>query len=119
MIKITVTRDSVCAGDDFNPPHEKRYRFQDDELLKSVLQTLQAKYLPNNVSGGKATWTADLIKPFAVLAQQWKEPELIVDPELTIYEFIKSDMTRIHFSYLAQESPEAVLANMKINPAGK
>jgi len=75
--------------------------------------------LPNNISGGKATWTADVIKPFAVLAQQWKEPELIGDPELTIHEFFKPDTARIHFRYLAQESPEKVLAKLKKNSTRK
>jgi hypothetical protein len=55
QINIKMTRDSVCAADDFDAPHEKNmstYSFVDPVVLTSHLSS---GYLPR-VSGVGHTW---------------------------------------------------------------
>ena len=54
-VKLTLTRDSVCAGDDFDPPHEKIFSqpsFLDPEAFMSQLSY---GYLPS-IAGTGHTW---------------------------------------------------------------
>jgi hypothetical protein len=58
-LRMRLTRDSVCAGDDCNAPHEKEtevYSFSDPVASAS---TLSSSYLPS-VSGSKHIWICNL-----------------------------------------------------------
>ena len=61
-IPLTVTRDSVCAGDDCDAPHEKLlegYSFLDPAAFAGAVSH---SYLPS-VSGVGHTWTCTLCSP--------------------------------------------------------
>ncbi|HEY6873051.1 MAG TPA: hypothetical protein VI298_10040 [Geobacteraceae bacterium] len=111
-MKIIVTRDSVCAADDFDPPHEKSFRFSDEKPMKAVLQELLSVYLPK-IAGGKATWVAQTDAPLAVVAQEWEEPEMIKEVATVSDVFPAGTSPRLYFEYLAQEAPSTVLQKLK------
>lgn len=55
QISVVLTRDSVCAGDDCDAPHEKTiqvYSFSDPEVLA---REAASGYLPS-VDGGGHSW---------------------------------------------------------------
>jgi hypothetical protein len=58
-IEVVLTRDSVCAGDDCDAPHEKKinvYSFLDPEVFAKEIST---GYLPS-VAGVGHSWTCVL-----------------------------------------------------------
>jgi len=90
-IQVVLTRDSVCAGDDCDAPHEKTvevYAFIDPELFA---KTLSSDYLPS-VNGIGHTWVCELngikIAELASSTTRALEPECLF-----------SDQNRAHFIY--------------------
>jgi len=108
-LHILITRDSVCAGDDGDAPHEIRMNFGAISLREAVSQIVAARYLAS-ITGGCATWVLVGRVPLAVLAQQWSEPEFLVDPDGPLEDHL-ADPPKLHFRYLAQKEPQEVLAS--------
>ena len=54
-VKLRVTRDSVCAGDDCHAPHERFTYFHSFTDPEAFIKQLSDKYLPN-VAGIGHTW---------------------------------------------------------------
>lgn len=103
---ITITRDSVAAGDDVDAPHMLIVETEPTDTVKSVLgNILRLNYLPK-ISGGDATWSVASGRPIAVLAQQWSTPRHINSEEETC---LNLRIDKLHFNYHGQESPEIVL----------
>jgi len=111
---IVIWRDSVAAGDDFFPPHERRIKAEGDETLETILEKILAiHYLPS-IIGGQATWIVVGKSPLAVIAQQWSKPYYLVEPVAYIEELI--DRTSDHdleFKYWCQVEPNEVVACIK------
>jgi hypothetical protein len=55
-IRVTITRDSVCAGDDCDAPHEKSFEAYSFLDPVAFAQTVSSGYLPS-VAGVGHTWT--------------------------------------------------------------
>ncbi len=108
-IKFYLTRDSVCAGDDIDPPHNKTFSFNRNKEISGILREIKEKYLPK-IQGGKATWIAKHKgKAIAVLAQEWEELKFI-DRETANEIFIESNKEiEIYIEYLAQYNPKKIL----------
>jgi hypothetical protein len=97
-INIRVTRDSVCAADDVNAPHEKTISLPSFLDPIDFIRELLVLYSLPQISGGSATWTCHLNgRKIAVFAQQWPSPKAIA----TEMEFL--DSNELHFEYHAQE----------------
>jgi hypothetical protein len=79
--KLILWRDSVCAGDDCDAPHELALAVGADSLGSFIKRLLAADYLPS-ISGGNATWILKTERhtdrALAVIAQQWAEPRFVV-----------------------------------------
>ena len=75
--QLILWRDSVCAGDDCDAPHELALAVGADSLGSFIKRFLAAGYLPS-ISGGNATWILKTERhtdrALAVIAQQWAEP---------------------------------------------
>lgn len=103
---ITITRDSVAAGDDTDAPHMLIVEIEPTDTIKSALESiLRLNYLPK-ISGGNATWSVASSQPIAVFAQQWSTPHHINPEEETCQ---NRGIDKLHFNYHGQESPEIVL----------
>ena len=57
LVGIKLTRDSVCAGDDVDAPHEKTLHVHSFTDPVALTQELCSSYLPN-VSGSGHSWIA-------------------------------------------------------------
>lgn len=58
-ISVTVTRDSVCAADDFDAPHERQLEAYSLLDAAAFAQAVSQGYLPS-VAGVGHTWTCVL-----------------------------------------------------------
>ena len=74
---ITLTRDSVCAGDDVDAPHEMTLDINDCKNINDIMVKIKNKYLPK-ISGGKATWIVRSCASIAVIAQEWELPKTLL-----------------------------------------
>ena len=117
-MKVLLTRDSVAMGDDVDAPHEQQRTFPDELALREVVGAIVDGGYLARIAGGRATWVlragdAAAVDAVAVVAQQWREPRLLTDGQQPIRSFAGPDGTvRLHFGYLAQQDPEAVLAGL-------
>ncbi|TWP46866.1 hypothetical protein FKR81_34220 [Lentzea tibetensis] len=109
LTRVRVTRDSVAMGDDTNAPHLMFLELLGDPTIEiAVRNVLECPYLAT-IQGGEATWlvVADGTV-HAVVAQQWEAPRWITGRDVRA-------PAEIHFRYLRQEDPEAVLAQQLVD----
>ena len=107
-MKVYVSRESVCAGDDIES-HGKTFTFPDNYSVEEVLQAIiDSGYLPS-VSGGCATWTAASNIPIAVIANEWSSPRIVgmANDRKNEFDYEKNTL-RIHLNYHGQIDPEIV-----------
>jgi hypothetical protein len=84
---LNVERESVCAGDDIDAPHTRRFAVAAGaSLAEAISEIVVAGYLAP-IAGGKATWIVETGKPVAVVAQQWKSPKFLVGPATRVTEY--------------------------------
>ena len=108
---IIADRDSVCAGDDI----ESHDRPCTAPLYASVPELIRlarnACGFPS-ISGGKATWIVKAGgsdgKPIAVVAQQWKEPRLLVPGTTNVQSTFGEHKLILFFRYWCQANPNTV-----------
>lgn len=109
-IDISVTRDSVCAGDDADAPHELTLACPRVASIAELVRFIAANSELPSISGGEATWCLSTHRPLAITAQQWTEPRMLVMADLPASRFIDvgASKVRMHWSYFAQENPDVV-----------
>jgi hypothetical protein len=108
-----IWRDSVCAGDDGDAPHEWLVPVAPDATLADVARMLlNARYLAS-ISGGRATWILQGAAPLAVLAQEWDEPRFLAAPESPIWSQVdRSGRPHLLVKYWLQADPDRVFASL-------
>jgi hypothetical protein len=111
-IKLSVQRDSVCAADDVGAPHSESVSIKPDSSLAEFLQIIQRMGYLAQISGGRATWIVELDRPVAVMAQQWKSPQFLIDPETRIADCAKLDRP-LFFRYRCQANPSVIFNCLK------
>ena len=119
-MRAYVTRESVCAADDFDPPHGVRLRVPDDWTWEDLVQTVwrgsrlpwRGSEVPN--AGGKATWALSSNIPLAVFAQEWNTPVLLslLDSDRERLDVADREI-RFHWSYFPGLDPTLVLQVLK------
>jgi len=110
FIKIILTRDSVCAGDDFDGLHKKTLNLYPDESVNKLIDKIfEIKYLPT-ISGGKATWVVKTNAiNIAVLAEQWNQVKYFIDDKLTLDKIgLIDNKLNINIEYYSQIDPEYI-----------
>jgi len=114
QIKIILTRESVCQGDDVLAPNEAVIYVSADQNVTELTNKILALDYLANISGGKATWVMkNEDARIAVIAQQWTNAKFLIDEHLPINDLKRSAETiRIHFDYLTQQDPNIVYQNM-------
>jgi|WetSurMetagenome_2_1015567.scaffolds.fasta_scaffold1621938_1 hypothetical protein len=109
MKKIILTRDSVCAGDDVDAPHETSILIDENWKIKRILEEVLNNHYLATIEGGKATWSVACENPIAIIAQQWKEPKLICMSDFP-FQGTRGfkEIETLHFNYHAQDDPDTV-----------
>ncbi|MDB4673841.1 hypothetical protein OAF27_03395 [Verrucomicrobiales bacterium] len=75
MLKIRVTRDSVCAGDDVDAPNERFVEVHSFTEPDAFIQAVTTAYGMPLIEGGKAAWVVLLNgEKIGVAAQEWDAP---------------------------------------------
>lgn len=110
--ELIVWRDSVCAGDDCDAPHEILISGRDESLRRVTHRLLEAQYLAS-IAGGRATWILQTGmssgQPLAVIAEQWSRPRFLVEPESPTVTYIQHDAhPHLYLRYWCQVDPERV-----------
>jgi hypothetical protein len=113
--KLTVSfqRQSVCAADDVDAPHETSLSFDQTTTVGDALRKIGELQLLPRIEGGKATWIAVGKNPLAVLAQEWPKARTLVEESSLLQDHLREGKN-IFFRYLAQESPEIVFEREKM-----
>lgn len=102
MNSVRITRDSVCAGDDLDPPHERSLHLDAGEGVRELVEFVAGSGYLASIAGGKATWVAVADgTPVAVVAQQWTGPRMLEPIAIKV-------PAEVHFIYRAQDDPGRV-----------
>ena len=106
---LIVWRESVCAGDDCDAPHELKLHLSSEVPLRHFAkQIVEARYLAH-IEGGSATWILNGNRPLAVFAQQWEQPLFLLPPATPIGAVIAADsIPHFRFRYFCQVDPHQV-----------
>jgi hypothetical protein len=112
--QLIVWRDSICAGDDCDAPHELALAVRDESLRSFTARLVDASYLAS-VGGGRAAWIlqtdSQAGRPLAVVAQQWAQPRFLVAADSPVTDYIERDAApHLYFRYWCQVDPEQVFA---------
>ncbi len=112
-LPLVIWRDSVCAGDDCDAPHERILHARLDESLDALLGRLLTERYVASISGGQATWVLVGRMPLAVVAQQWAQPRYLVQPSALLAGLIElNKRPHLNFLYRAQADPEQVVRQL-------
>jgi len=110
-MKVHVTRDSVCQGDDVDAPHTRQFT---SPYGSSTQEIVESGYLAS-IEGGYASWVVISNIPIAVVAQQWPAARLLT---LSLSDQEKADRANgeitLHFEYHQQADPEAIYARLQL-----
>ena len=90
-IKLKLTRDSVCAGDDMNAPHEKKVSQPSFTDPFNFINNISSGYLPT-VAGRGHTWDC-------LLNGNIYGTISINDVKIKINEVQYEDENHVHFKY--------------------
>jgi len=114
VFELIVWRDSVCAGDDCDAPHELALSLpRESTLRQAAAQLLDVRYLAS-ISGGKATWFLEGKRPLFVFAQQWTQPRFLLPPDSRVASFMLPDgKPHLQFRYWCQVDPDRVFDCLK------
>jgi hypothetical protein len=111
-MKVHVTRDSVCYGDEVDAPHARQFTFPYGSSTQEFLSKIV--YLAS-IEGDYASWVVISNIPIAVVAQQWPAARLLTlspnDQEKT--DRANGEIT-LHFEYHEQGDPEAIYARLQL-----
>jgi hypothetical protein len=115
-IRLKVDRDSVCAGDD-GVSHAVSVLVAPESTFVEVLKAAQKACPLAGISGGNATWLIDTEGYgkgcVGVIAQQWKEPKLLISPNTAAVDIWGNAEGSLNFRYWGQASPDAVFEAVK------
>lgn len=91
QIELTVTRDSVCAADDCEAPHEKRIKIHSFVDPADLATATSSGYLPS-IAGIGHSWTCEL--------NGMKIAEIKNNgTDLLVKELTYQEENEVHFSY--------------------
>lgn len=108
-MQVYVTRHSVCAADDIDAPHARRFQAPDDCTPQQIVSLVWRSVDLPKIEGGKATWCISSGTPLAVVAEEWAAPKMIraLPNDCRSLDWSNGEL-RIHVSYFAQLNPDTV-----------
>ncbi len=108
-MEVHLTRHSVCAADDCDAPHLRKFVILGNATYEEICLTIiRSGYLPK-IFGGQATWSLASVLPIAVVAQQWSNPKLLINEVHDLNDLnFANNILKIHVNYHAQIDPELV-----------
>lgn len=102
-LRIRVTRDSVCAGDDVEAPNEKYVEVHSFTEPEAFIQAVTHAYGMPLIQGGRAAWTVHLNgDKIGVVAQEWNSPRA------SVRELHFDESNQVFLRYHAQSDPNTV-----------
>jgi len=110
-IRIAVDRESVCAGDDC-VSHKATFSVAASCNVLDVLDAAWCACPLAGIAGGQATWLIDVAGSgncIGVMAQQWHQPKLLIQPETSAADLFEDMEPSLYFRYWCQSNPDAVL----------
>jgi len=113
-MSVIATRDSVCAGDDGDPPHERIFATSETTALSSILREIaQCGYLPP-IAGGYSTWVVEASTPVAVVAQGNSNAFILphVPQRVSDLPGYANGFANLHFSYQGQVDAQALFLRL-------
>jgi hypothetical protein len=118
-IRVTVDRDSVCAGDDV-VSHEATFSVTSSCNLLELLSAAWATCPLASIAGGQATWLIDVSNSdacFGVMAQQWRQPKLLISAQTSAADLFMGKEPSLYFRYWCQSNPDAVFGALQAKTA--
>lgn len=113
-IVIKVQRDSVCAGDDINAPHEKIFKVEENWKVVDLLNYILSENYLVKIQGQDATWSVAGPHPIAVISKQWDKPRMIISSDATFEgDFFNLPIRYFKFSYHLTLDPNVVYKVLK------
>jgi len=102
-LRIRVTRDSVCAGDDVDAPNEKHVEVHSFTDPEAFIHAVTDAYGMPFIQGGRAAWVVLLNgDKIGVVAQEWNAPRA------SVRELQFQESNHVFLRYHAQSDPNTL-----------
>ena len=115
-VVVAVDRDSVAAGDDCES-HAATVTVPATSSVSALLAAAEEACPLACIQGGRATWIVEAGgaggTPIAVVAEQWREPKLLVSAATTVAALFAATPRALHFRYWCQVDPDVVFAALR------
>jgi hypothetical protein len=108
-MQVSLSRDSVAAGDERDAPHSRRLAYPDGVAVGNIIRDIVASdYLPD-LPDDVASWSASSGVPLAVMARGAGAELLRAAQAGHLERFdVRDGVLHLHFSYHAQVPAAAV-----------
>lgn len=113
-MRVVLTRDSVCMGDDVDAPHEAEWELDGKVTMQDLLEQAAGYCLPMQ----SACWVAYLGynradgEPVALFAPQWPRPRMLSALDAAGQLGTHSGKVEIFWAYRSQVDPESLWRQM-------
>jgi hypothetical protein len=114
-MRIILTRDSVCAGDDSDAPHEVVWDFPGEVSAQVLLERAAKDYCIHMTN---ASWIAYENRrrangrPIAVISADWPAPRFLPRVDASLPLATSDGVAELDFRYDCRQDPEALWQRM-------
>jgi hypothetical protein len=99
-VLVKVRRESVCAGDDINAPHEYNFSIHEESTLNELFGHLARKKYLANVSGSNHSWEATIEgEKVAFFKGNNTEPQPSIILNSPVSKYAKNSQVYVSFKY--------------------
>lgn len=105
---VAVDRASVHPGDD-TQSHARTFECPNGATLRDIITMIAESGWLASIAGGLATWSVASNVIVAVVAQQWREPKMMLGVGMIDHLLDRRDgVLHLYFNYHAQIDPKIV-----------
>jgi len=111
---VRMTRDSYCASDDADAPHEQRVAIMSDKTLEDVVRVVHQKARAFMRRNSGESWVITSKHPIAVVCGEWEKPKMVLRTVRRIEEsvILRGTTAHMHFCFMQEIDPETLYKAM-------
>ena len=111
---VRITRDSYCASDDVDAPHEQTISILSGATLEDVVQAVHRKCQTLMRPDSSQTWVITSKHPIAVVNSKWRKPRMLLRTVRRMEDslMITGNTAYLHYCLIQNTDPETIYSVM-------
>lgn len=111
---VRITRDSYCASDDVDAPHEQTISILSGATLEDVVHAAHRKCQTLIRPDSSETWVITSKHPIAVVNSKWRKPRMLLRTVRRMEDslMITGNTAYLHYCLIQNTDPETIYSVM-------